>query len=95
MPREPTLSNVNDSANAASDLTIVVQKSFSSQPISDILESLLVAKKDVISRILVFVIDEYVFFCVGSGEVLFSIALTTLHSCVSIYMFYAITVLVF
>jgi hypothetical protein len=71
MPPEPTLSNFDDSANAASDLTIVVQKSFSSQPFSDVLESLLFAEYDVISRILVFVIDEYVIFVWDPGKFYF------------------------
>ena len=68
---EPTLSNVDDSDSASSDLTIVVQKSFSCQPFSDVLESLLVAEYDVISRILVFVIDEYVIFVWDPGKFYF------------------------
>ena len=67
MSPEPTLSNVDDSASASSDITIIVQKSFTCQPFSNVIEFHLVAEYIFNSRLSIDIINRYIIFIWDPG----------------------------
>jgi len=67
MSPEPTLSNVEDSASASSDITIIVQKSFTCQPFSNVIEFHLVAEYIFNSRLSIDIINRYIIFIWDPG----------------------------